>query len=77
MEERYLGPDEVVDEVLPAELDWQRMVRRYPVAAVTIAAIGGYILGRNRGEEILRALSDYAADLVSGQVNDALGRKIL
>ena len=77
MEERYPAPDEVVDEVLPAELDWQRMVRRYPLAAVTIAAVGGYILGRNRGEEILRALSDYAADLVSGQVNDALGRKIL
>ena len=77
MEERFPEPDEVVDEVLPDELDWQRMVRRYPVAAVTVAAIGGYILGRNRGEEILRALSAYAADLVSGQVNDALGRKIL
>jgi hypothetical protein len=69
--------DDVVDEVLPAELDWQTLVRRYPKASITIAALGGYVLGRNRGEEILVALSEYAADLVSGQVNQLLGRHIL
>ena len=77
MVDQMPGPDEVVDEVLPAELEWQKLVRRYPIAAVTIAAIGGYVLGRNRGEEILAALSNHAADMVSGQVNSALGRRIL
>ena len=77
MEDQMAGPDEVVDEILPAELEWQRLVRRYPIAAITIAAIGGYVLGRNRGEEILAALTNHAADLVSLQVNSALGRDIL
>ena len=50
---------------------------RYPIASITIAAIGGYVLGRNRGEEIVKALSNHAAELVTGQVNDVLGRHIL
>ncbi len=77
VEQQIPEADEVMDEVMPAELDWQRLVRRYPIASITIAAIGGYVLGRNRGEEILVALSDHAADLVSGQVNTMLGRHIL
>ena len=77
MEDQMAGPDEIMDEILPAELEWQRLVRRYPIAAITIAAIGGYVLGRNRGEEILAALTNHAADLVSLQVNSALGRDIL
>ncbi len=75
--EQIPGADEVVDEVLPAELDWQRLVRRYPIASITIAVIGGFVLGRNRGEEIVEALSNHAADLVTGQVNNVLGRHIL
>ncbi|MGB5175656.1 MAG: hypothetical protein WBQ30_13035 [Thermoanaerobaculia bacterium] len=77
VEDQVPGVDEVMNEVLPSELDWQKLVRRYPIASITIAAIGGYVLGRNRGEEIIAALSNHAADLVSGQVNDVLGRHIL
>ena len=77
MEEQIPGADDVVDEVMPSELDWQRLVRRYPIASITIAAVGGYVLGRNRGQEILVALSNHAADLVTGQVNTVLGRHIL
>jgi len=77
VEEQIPAADEGMDEVLPAELDWQRLGRRYPIASITIAAIGGYVLGRNRGEEIVPALSNHAADLVSGQVNSILGRHVL
>ncbi|MGB5163239.1 MAG: hypothetical protein WBO69_09175 [Thermoanaerobaculia bacterium] len=77
VEDQVPGVDEVMNEVLPSELDWQKLVRRYPIASITIAAIGGYVLGRNRGDEIIAALSNHAADLVSGQVNDVLGRHIL
>ncbi|MGB5478144.1 MAG: hypothetical protein WBO53_14155 [Thermoanaerobaculia bacterium] len=77
VEDQVPGADEVMNEVLPSELDWQKLVRRYPIASITIAAIGGYVLGRNRGDEIIAALSNHAADLVSGQVNDVLGRHIL
>ena len=77
VEDQIPGADEVMDEVMPSELEWQRLVRRYPIASITIAAIGGYVLGRNRGEEIVAALSNHAADLVSGQVNHVPGRHIL
>lgn len=77
VQEQIPGADDVMDEVMPSELDWQRLVRRYPIAAITIAAIGGYVLGRSRGEEIIMALSNHAAELVTGEVNNALGRTVL
>jgi predicted metal-dependent peptidase len=69
--------DEVVDELMPAQLDWQDMVRRYPLAALALATLGGYVLGRHRGREILEAFSLFAADSVSEQVNSLLGKDVL
>lgn len=73
----YPSADGIVDELMPADLDWSDQVRRYPLAALGIAAVGGYILGRTRGEDILRALSDFAAESVSGLVNDLIGKDVL
>ena len=72
-----LSADRVVDELMPDELDWRRTVRRYPLASIAIAALGGYILGRTRGLVIVSALSSFAADSVASQVNDVLGRNVL
>jgi hypothetical protein len=69
--------DDVVDELMPSDFDWQDLVRRYPLAALGLAALGGYVLGRHRGEDILRSFSSFAADTVSEQVNDLLGRDVL
>lgn len=69
--------DEVVDELMPPELDWQGLVRRYPLAALAVAAIGGYVLGRHRGDDIVRALSAFAADSVSEQINALLGTDVI
>jgi hypothetical protein len=69
--------DEVVDELMPAQLDWQDLVGRYPLAALGLATLGGYVLGRHRGREILEAFSLFAADVVTEQVNDLLGRDVL
>lgn len=80
MESNRHGPspaDELVDELMPPEFDWQGMVRRYPLAALALAAIGGYVLGRHRGDDILRALSAFAADSVSEQVNALLGMDVI
>ncbi len=69
--------DDVVDELMGGELDWQRLVRRYPLAALGLATLGGYVLGRHRGHEILSAFALYAADTVSEQVNTLLGKDVL
>ncbi len=69
--------DGVVDELMPTEFDWPRLVRRYPLAALGLATLGGYVLGRHRGREILEAFSLYAADSVSEQINHILGKEVL
>ena len=69
--------DEVVDEWMPAEFDWQDLVRRYPLAALGLAALGGWVLGRHRGRDILEAFANFAADTVSEQVNQTIGRDVL
>ncbi len=69
--------DDVVDELMPPELDWQRLVRQYPLAALGLATLGGYVLGRHRGREILGAFALFAADSVSEQVNNLLGKDVL
>lgn len=60
--------DSLVDELLPEELDWQRWVRRYPKTALSLAALGGYLLGSSRGTEIVDAVTDRAADVLSESV---------
>ena len=72
-----LSADRVVDELMPDEFDWRGTVRRYPLASIAVAALGGYILGRMRGVVIVSALSSFAVDSVEGQVNDVLGRNVL
>ena len=69
--------DAVVDDLMPDDFDWRRMVRRYPLASLAVATLGGYVLGRSRGREVLAALSLFAADSVSSQVNDLLGKDVL
>ena len=69
--------DDAVDELMPSGFDWQDLVRRYPLAALGLAALGGYVLGRHRGHEILEAFAGFAADSVSEQVNQTIGRDVL
>ena len=69
--------DDTIDELMPAGFDWQDLVRRYPLAALGLAALGGYVLGRHRGREILEAFAGFAADSVTEQVNQTIGRDVL
>ena len=75
--EQASAADAVVDEWMPAEFDWQQLVRRYPLAALGLAALGGWVLGRHRGRDILEAFANFAADTVSEQVNQTIGRDVL
>jgi hypothetical protein len=65
--------EEILDELLPQELEWERLVRAYPVPAVALAAIGGFIIGLRHGPEILSAVSGFVAAEVSRNVSELIG----
>lgn len=69
--------DELVDEIAPEDLDWRELVRRYPMPALAVAALGGFVLGRSRGWAIVEALGAYAGDLVVREVNELLGEDVI
>jgi hypothetical protein len=63
---------ELVDELLPAEIDWRPLVVRYPLASLTVAALGGFLLGRDRGAAILAGVGAFAADSIEATVHSLL-----
>lgn len=69
--------DRVVDDLLPDDFDWTDLVVRYPKTSILVAAVGGYLLGRTRGEEIVDSLGGFATDKVTEGVNHYLGQKVL
>lgn len=68
---------EVVDEVMPEEFEWERLVRDYPVPSLVLAVVGGFWLGRSRGRVISGAVAAWAASRLVEQVNELLGDEIL
>jgi hypothetical protein len=67
---------DLVDDLLPEKFDWEHMVRTYPVPALLLAAIGGFVLGRSHGPAILGAISSFAAAEVAKNVSSLLGQEI-
>jgi hypothetical protein len=67
------GVEEILDEILPESLEWERLVRTYPVPALAVAAAGGFYLGLRHGTAILAAVSSYVAAEVSRNVGEILG----
>lgn len=45
--------DELIDELLPPELDWRGVVRRHPIPALLAAAAVGYWIGKSRRGVVL------------------------
>lgn len=68
---------ELVDEALPEEFEWERLVRTYPVPALLLAVVGGFVLARARGEAVLSALGAFAAARVTDEVHRVLGEDVL
>ena len=60
--------DEIVEDLLPVDLDWRHLVRSYPICAMTVAAAGGFLVGRRHGLSLLRDLSSFVTDEVSRNV---------
>ncbi|HEV8630653.1 MAG TPA: hypothetical protein VGV61_10080 [Thermoanaerobaculia bacterium] len=61
--------DQIVDELLPASLDWRHLVRKYPHAAVVTAAALGFWLGRRKSDLVIAAVTSY----LGAQLGDVLG----
>jgi hypothetical protein len=72
LEEPRSVADELIDELLPPELDWRRIVRRHPIPSLIVAAAGGYLLARARGPKLVTALAELAAIEVGGRVSERL-----
>lgn len=53
--------DEAVDEVLPGEVDWEHLVRSYPLPALAVAAAAGFWVGIRHGSAVVAAASAFAA----------------
>ncbi len=62
-----------LDDLLPQELEWERLVRSYPLAALVVAGVAGYLLGARSGGPILAAVGATATRRVAGLVNADLG----
>lgn len=50
----------LIDELLPEDLDWEGLVRSYPVPCLLAATAFGFVVGRNHGPAILGALVSFA-----------------
>jgi hypothetical protein len=68
--------DEMLDELLPEALEWERLVRTYPVPALLLAATGGFVLAYTRGPGIIAALSTLAASQLGDVVRDVVGERL-
>ncbi len=69
--------DQLIDELMPEELDWRRLVTSYPLTSLAVAATGGYLLARARGALMVSALGAFASDTVSRNVNALIGEDVL
>ena len=65
--------DDILDELLPDDLDWRRQVRRYPIPALVISGLAGFFLGSRHGAEIISALSSFATREVDRNISNFLG----
>lgn len=68
--------DDILDDLLPEGLDWERLVRTYPIPALAVAAVGGFLLGRSHGPAILTAISSYATAELSRNVSQLFDQEI-
>ena len=66
--------DGVIDDLMPEEFDWRAMVSSYPVPALAISVVCGYMLGRRHGSAILEAVGDFASSEVDRNISSVLGR---
>ena len=68
--------DDLLGSLVPEGKDWQDLVRAYPVTSMALAAVGGFLVGRNHGPAIVKAISSFAAAEVTKNVSALLGQEV-
>lgn len=71
------NPDRLLDELIPEQVEWETLVRRYPKPALLAAAGLGFYVALQRGPALVAALSGFAAQEMTRRVNDFLGTDVL
>lgn len=69
--------DDLLDEILPEEVDWRQLVWNYPKGSLALALLGGYFLGRSHGHKLVRGASRMVGDTVTDGFNEFFGRRVL
>ncbi len=65
--------DGLVDDLLPEDMDWRRLVCGYPTSALIISCLGGFFLGSRHGTEIVKAFSSFLSREVDRNISTFLG----
>ena len=60
--------DELLDDLIPPDINWRRLVRNHPWPALVLAGLGGYLLGRSQGRALVGALAGLAVARVESRV---------
>lgn len=73
---KRLDADFLLDKVLPTEVDWRDLVRRHPIASVSLAGFLGFLIGRTRGAAIVAGASAAVTSAVMRQLSDVLDSEV-
>ena len=68
--------DELLDELIPPDVDWRRLVRRHPWPALLVAGLAGYLIGRSQGRALVGALTGLAVARVEDRVLGLLDEEL-
>lgn len=62
-----------VDDFFEGDFDWQAAVRRNPLPALGLAALGGFFLGSRYGLQLITDVSAFAADQLMRNASQFVG----
>lgn len=68
--------ERLIDEVVPEGVEWERLVRSYPLPSLALAAAAGCWLGLRHGSALIAAGSTYASRQAARGVRQALGEDL-
>ena len=56
---KYFEAEKLVDDLMPEDIEWRRLVETYPKTAMAAAVAGGIALGRTHGLGLLVTISGF------------------
>jgi hypothetical protein len=65
--------DQWIDGLIPEEIEWRRLVIKYPRISIGLAFVAGYLIGRTQGKALVAAAGAVAIEEISRVVEDSVG----